>query len=105
MLRDIYLSAGGVGTFFIAVGMFVTFIGWWMAITETVTRNGLKTFHRVAILLVISLAPPLGILVSAIYIRREGRKVSKAMKDPVVSRNRSTGDLRLTMDRPAIKAA
>ena len=55
MLRDIYLSAGSVGTFFIAIGMFVTFIGWWMAVTETVTREGLTMAWRVVLVLFMSL--------------------------------------------------
>jgi len=105
MLRDIYLSAGGVGTFFIAVGMFVTFIGWWMAITETVTREGLNTVHRAAIILVVSLFPPLGILVSGIYIRREGRKVSRAMKGSNETASRSASGLRLSMAQRSVNAA
>lgn len=105
MLRDIYLSAGGVGTFFIAVGMFVTFIGWWMAITATVTREGLNGIHRAAIILLVSLFPPLGILVSGIYIRREGRKVTKAMKGSDDSAARSAGGLRLSVAQRSAKAA
>lgn len=105
MLRDIYLSAGGVGTFFIAVGMFISFIGWWMAITATVTRESLGTASKSVIVLLVSLLPPLGILVSAFYIRRDGRKVSKAMKTAPDAEKRMQRLLEMPAQHRAVKAA
>lgn len=105
MLRDIYLSAGSVGTFFIAIGMFVTFIGWWMAITETVTREGLSFVRRAVLIVFMSLLPPSGVLVTAWYIRGDRRIVSKAMKaHDAVQGNVSQGPLRISMS-PTGRAA
>lgn len=80
MLRDIYLAAGGVGTFFIAILMFFSFIGWMMAVTEAVTRSSLSRTGRVGIVVATSLAPPLGILVTSWFIRQDRRAVSRTMR-------------------------
>ena len=105
MLRDIYFSAGGVGTFFIAIGMFLSFIGWWMAITATVTREALGTSTKALVVLVVSLLPPVGILVSAFYIRKDGRQVSRAMKTVPDGQKRVERLMKLPMGQQAIKAA
>ncbi|MDE2997372.1 MAG: hypothetical protein OXT73_11670 [Bacteroidota bacterium] len=80
MLREIYLSAGGVGTFFIAVGMFVSFVGWMMALTETITRASLSRAAKAGLILLISLLPPLGVVLTAWYVRLDRRSVSRAMR-------------------------
>jgi hypothetical protein len=80
MLRDIYLATGGVGTFFIAILMFVSFIGWMMAVTEAVTRTSLSLAGRVGIVVVTSLAPPLGIVVTSWFIRQDRRAISRTMR-------------------------
>jgi len=105
MLRDIYLSTGGVATFFIAIGMFVSFIGWWMAITATVTRESLGAAAKSVIILLVSLLPPLGILVSAFFIRRDGRIVSRAMKSAPNADKRVERLLELPAQHRAVKAA
>lgn len=105
MLRDIYLSAGGVGTFFIAVGMFVTFIGWWMAITEAVTRETLSTGIRAVLILFVSLLPPLGIVVATAFIRADAREVSQAMKSAPDSEKRAERLMRLPNRSHSVKAA
>jgi hypothetical protein len=80
MLRDIYLAAGGVGTFFIAVLMFLSFIGWMMAVTEAVTRPSLSRAGRFGIVVATSLLPPLGIAVTSWFIRQDRRAVSRTMR-------------------------
>lgn len=80
MLRDIYISTGGIGTFFIAVTMFFSFVGWLMAVTETITRPSLTTWMRSALILIVSLMPPLGILLSAWYVHKDRKATSKAMR-------------------------
>ncbi|MDA0378949.1 MAG: hypothetical protein O3C45_10815 [Bacteroidetes bacterium] len=80
MLRDIYLTFGGVGTFFIALLMFLAFIGWMMAVTEAVTRSSLPLAGRIAIVVSTSLLPPLGILVTAWFIRQDRRAISRTMR-------------------------
>lgn len=105
MLRDIYISAGSVGTFFIAIGMFVTFIGWWMAVTETVTREGLSSVWRAVLVVFMSLLPPTGILVSAFYIRSDRRAVSKALKAQHMEDAPNQGPLRLSLSSSTGKAA
>lgn len=105
MLRDIYLSAGGVGTFIITIGMFVTFIGWWMAITEAVTRESLRAGLRVVIILLISILPPLGVLVAAFFIRQDARKVTRAMQTMPDSKSRAQRMVHLPGQSCAAKAA
>ena len=80
MLRDIYLAAGGVGTFFISILMFLSFIGWMMAVTEAVTRTSLSRAGRVGIVVATSLLPPLGIVVTSWFIRQDRRAVSRTMR-------------------------
>lgn len=97
MLRDIYLATGGVGTFFIAILMFLSFIGWMMAVTEAVTRISLSPAWRAGIVLATSLVPPLGIVVTTWFIRQDRRAVSRTMRafkarqqgSPVTSGKRS----------------
>lgn len=105
MLRDIYISTGSVGTFLIAIGMFVTFIGWWMAVTETVMREGLSNTWRVVLVLIMSLLPPTGILVAAFYIRSDRRAVSRSMKTIGMDEAQDRGALRLSMTSPTGRAA
>ena len=80
MLRDIYLATGGIGAFFMAITMFVSFIAWWMAVTATVTRD-LSRAARAAIVVVVSLFPPLGMFVASWYVISDRRAVSEAMAD------------------------
>lgn len=91
MLRDIYLATGGVGTFFIAVLMFVSFIGWMMAITEAVTRASLSVVGRVSIVVATSLLPPLGIVVTSWFIRQDQRAISRTMR-AFKAREQATAD-------------
>ncbi len=79
MLRDIHAYAGSVGTFCIAIGMVLVFLGWWMAITATVVREGVSRWTRMIRIILISLVPPLGILFLAAYIRSDGVRVSRSM--------------------------
>lgn len=80
MLRDIYLATGGVGTFFIAILMFISFIGWMMAVTEAVTRDSLSLAGRIGIVVSTSLVPPLGIVVTSWFIRQDRRAISRTMR-------------------------
>ena len=105
MLRDIYLSAGSVGTFFITIGMFLTFIGWWMALTETVTRKGLTTGWRTVLVLLMSLFPPIGILIAAFYVRSDRREVSRALETGLAAGAHEDASLHLSMRPAAGKAA
>jgi hypothetical protein len=105
MLRDIYISTGSVGTFLIAVGMFVTFIVWWMAVTETVTREGLSNTWRAALVLFMSLLPPTGVLVTALYIRSDRRAVSRSLKAHRMAEATEKSPLHLSMKSSTGKAA
>ncbi|MDA0685098.1 MAG: hypothetical protein O2797_06395 [Bacteroidetes bacterium] len=78
MLKEIYMVVGGVGAFFITVAMFFSFIGWWMAVTAVVTRNlaiGLKAL----LIVIISLFPPLGLLLVTLFVYLDRRAVSEAI--------------------------
>ena len=79
MLRDIHAYAGSIGTFCIAIGMVLVFLGWWMAITATVVREEVGRWTRMIRIILISLAPPLGILFLAAYIQSDGARVSRSM--------------------------
>jgi len=78
MLNEIYALAGGVGAFFIAVAMFVSFIGWWMAVTATVTRD-LSTPLKSVLVIVVSLFPPLGVFLVSFFVYLDRRAVSEAI--------------------------
>ena len=89
MLRDIHAYAGSIGTFFLAIGMVLVFLGWWMAITATVVREGVGRWTRMIRIILISLVPPLGILFLAAYIRADGARVSRSMAAvPDIGRSR-----------------
>ncbi len=88
----------------IAIGMFVTFIGWWMAVTESVTREGLSLVTRTVLVVATSLFPPMGILVVSWFIRKDRKTVSKAMKAIKIGRA-SSGALGLPTSHRTAKAA
>lgn len=92
MLKEIYAVAGGVGAFFIAVAMFVSFIGWWMAVTATVTRD-MRSPLKSLLIVMVSLFPPLGVLLVSFFVYTDRRAVSEA-----ISTMPHTGPL-----RPGIK--
>ena len=94
MLRDIHAYAGSVGTACIAIGMVLVFLGWWMAITATVVREGVSRWSRMIRIILISLVPPLGILFLAAYIRSDRARMSRSMASLP-----ETGKLRQAKDR------
>jgi hypothetical protein len=65
MLRDIYMAFGGVGTFLIAMGMCLTVLSWWLAITGTMMRS-MNRWRRAGLLFLVSLVPPasIGVLIA-----------------------------------------
>jgi len=77
MLREIYSAVGGVGAFFVAIAMFLSFVGWWMAVTGTVMRI-LPLSLKVFFVVIVSLFPPLSIVLISAYLIQDRRKVRVA---------------------------
>jgi len=79
MLRDIHAYVGSIGTLLATVGMLVVFLGWWMAITATVVREGVGTWAKAIRIVMIAVFPPLGMLFLLLYVRSDRAVVSQAM--------------------------
>jgi len=80
MLRDIHAYVGSIGTLLATVGMLVVFLGWWMAITATVVRQGVGTWVKAIRIVMIAVFPPLGVLFLLLYVRSDRAVVSQAMR-------------------------
>lgn len=81
MLREIYTLLGGVGTFFAVIGMFVSVISWWMAVTGIVVRD-MKTVTKGVLLLLISVLPPLAVFVFLSFLVRDRSKEKASQMMP-----------------------
>jgi len=77
MPREIYTLLGGVGTFFAAIGMFVSVIAWWMAVTGIVVRD-MQTVTKGVLLLLISILP----LSPCLYFYRSWSEIEARRKRP-----------------------
>ncbi len=77
MLREIYTAVGGVGAFFVAIAMFLSFVGWWMAVTGTVMRT-LPATVKALLVVVVSLFPPLSIVLISGYLVQDRRTAKRA---------------------------
>ncbi|NQV73787.1 hypothetical protein HQ496_11750 [bacterium] len=65
MLKEIYITFGGVGAFFIAIAMCLVALSWWLAITGTVMRSMVQ-WKKASLLFLLSVAPPasIGVLIA-----------------------------------------
>ena len=101
MLREIYTLLGGVGTFFAGIGMFVSVIAWWMAVTGIVVRD-MQTVTKGVLLLVIFVLPPLAVIVFVSFLVRDQSREKASQMMPV--RVRST-DIRPDLVRVLARKA
>jgi len=90
MLREIYTAVGGVGAFFVAVAMFLSFVAWLMAVTGTVVRDIPRTV-KVFLVLLISLIPPLSIFLASAFLVQDRMQAKSSRKKITGSDIGSTG--------------
>ena len=65
MLKEIYITFGGVGAFFFAIAMCLVALTWWLAITGTVMRSMVQ-WKKASLFFLLSVAPPasIGVLIA-----------------------------------------
>ncbi len=101
MLREIYTLLGVVGNFFAAIGMFVSVIAWWMAVTGIVVRD-MQTVTKGVLLLLISVLPPLAVIVFVSFLLRDQ---SKEKASRMVSGSARSTDSRIDLVRVPTREA
>ena len=77
MLKEIYITFGGVGAFFIAMTLCLTALTWLLAITGTVMRNMVQ-WKKASLFFLLSLAPPTSIGVLIAFLINDRRMATVA---------------------------
>ena len=75
MLRDIYLSYGGIGTFVAAILLCVTMLSWLLSLTGIMVRD-MKAWSKYVLILAVSVFPPLAVAVLYVFLRLDRRTTS-----------------------------
>jgi len=81
MLRDIYIAFGGVGAFLIAMGLCLTALSWWLALTGTVMRS-MRQWKKAALIFMVSVVPPASIAVLIAFLITDRKLATIAAAKP-----------------------